>query len=216
MRLWWLGVLVGIIGGAAIVYALGYSSRDFVVYLIPVLIAASLLVAVGTTWLYRATEQAIRAPAPIVVMALLLICVSGLSMGRNYHGLDLSNDREAITFAQDAASAIDDADALVLADNDPEVFSHWYHRYVSDPVRSPRVIARYLLQFSWYRDQVRREIPGLLPDEPTDYAAAMRAVLAGRPGRQVYVTSGDAETSAPGYDLEPAGPIFRVIPPRGQ
>ena len=216
-RIWeaglrWFIVLVAGLASSAIIYTLGYNSRDFVVYLSPVVVVTSILVAAGANWALQALRTLSYGPiaAPLGFAAFIAV-VPVLTLALNFGELDSSDDREAAIYAQSAFAVASELGALIVADTDEEVFSLWYQRYVVSPNRGPAIVARGLLPYDWYRDQVRDQVPNLFPEEPMTYDGAVAAIMGSARERSVYVTT-DEEHAAPGFGLEPVGPLFRVIP----
>lgn len=201
-----VGLLLAVI---SLVYAVGYRSRDSLLYLLPVVLVGALCLAHGAIALFHAAVGWRRWAGGVAVVACSA-AVPALSLVANFRALDVSRDREAFDYAATASHAAG-PDGLVLGDTDEYVFSLWYHEYVFAPEGSPDVIARTLLQFPWYRNQLRRRYPGLLPGEPLTYDEAVRAVLAVADRRPLYVTFEDP-VAAESSDLHPAGPLYRVAP----
>lgn len=209
---------LGLLSAMSIVYTLGYNSVDFVVYLIPVLLATAVCVAVGTAFLLDLLLTAWRRAwvAPVAFSALLL-AVPGLSLVTNYSSLDLSSDREALDYAVSVVQVAGVSPAIVLADSDQHVFSLWYHRYVYAPQASPDVVAGRLLQYRWYRDQLRRDLArDVLPPEPITYQDALDAFLSyASEEHSVYLTWEPVELLE-SYEIRTEGPLIQIIPSGGE
>jgi hypothetical protein len=102
-------------------------------------------------------------------------------------------------------------DALVLSHGDGRTFALWYGASVLEP--RPDVVILYdnLLDWPWYRDEVRRRHPevGLPPvglSRPVMRGAMIERHLDERP---VYVTELEPEL-AHLFTAAPAGPLYRV------
>ncbi len=212
----WLIVLLGGLASLGLLYTLGYNSRDFVVYLIPVVVVASVFLAVGANW-----GMEVLRPLPSgswvsnLALAGVFTMVPVLTFGLNVQELDLSEDGEAARYSSEAIAIASDQNAIVIADTDEEVFSLWYQRYVGDTDGEPFVIARVLLQYEWYRGQVRDQLASIVPAEPTNYEDTIERIIGLASERPIFMTT-DNEGAGPGFTLEPAGPLFRVISARDQ
>ncbi len=212
----WLIVLLGGLASLGLLYTLGYNSRDFVVYLIPVVVVASVFLAVGANWGMEVLRSLPNGTLlSNLALAGLFTMIPVLTFGLNFQELDLSEDREAETYSLEAIISASDQDAIVIADTDEEVFSLWYQRYVGDTGGRPFIIARVLLQYDWYRGQVRNQLGSIVPDEPTNYENSIERIMGLAPERPIFVTADDGGVGER-FTLEPAGPLFRVIHARNE
>ena len=212
----WLIVLLGGLAGLGLLYTLGYNSRDFVVYMIPVVVVASIFLAIGADWGMEVLRSSAAGPlGSNLALAGMFTMVPVLTFGLNFQELDLTQDREAATYSLDAITIASDQNAIVIADTDEEVFALWYQRYVGEPDGRPFIIARVLLQYDWYRGQVRDRLTWAVPAEPTNYESTIERIIGMASERPIFMTT-DRAGAGLGFTLEPAGPLFRVFPARNQ
>jgi len=74
--------------------------------------------------------------------------------------MNLSQDRAAFDYAQTALTTVPD-DAVILTDGDEHLFALWYYRYVIASDSRVTIVSVELLQFDWYYEQMRAQMPGL-------------------------------------------------------
>jgi hypothetical protein len=72
-----------------------------------------------------------------------------------------------------------------------------------------------LLQYDWYRGQVRDRLTWAVPAEPTNYESTIERIIGMASERPIFMTT-DRAGAGLGFTLEPAGPLFRVFPARNQ
>ena len=127
---WWRAtVLVGL---AYSLYAIGYSTRDSYVYLIPVWTVAALWLAAGLAW---GAEAVAKAQLPrrallflCVALLLLTIGLPVLSLARHWERMDLHSDREAQDWVAGALAGAAPG-GVILTAGDRTTFALWYALY---------------------------------------------------------------------------------------
>jgi len=143
--------LIGL--GLIVAYALVYASRDSYIYLLPALLIIALWIAYGIGDVLK------RWSARAIILAALVL-LPGFNLITNWQTLDLSQDRAAFDYAQTALTTVPD-DAVILTDGDEHLFALWYYRYVIASDSRVTIVSVELLQFDWYYEQMRAQMPGL-------------------------------------------------------
>lgn len=211
-RRWAAGTLLSSALTAA--YALGYNTTDSYLYLLPCFFALSLWLGWGLLMVLEALALRLRGRLLWSAAVLLTLALPAFSLVSNYATMDLRGDREAQEYAAGAFEVVEE-NALILADTDPHIFSLWYQRFALRPDSGVVIVARPLLGYAWYRDQLGRHHPDLAlppPDDPRDAAlAVLEANLSSRP---LYVTDPDPLLERV-FPLGQADPLYRVIAPGG-
>jgi hypothetical protein len=97
---------------------------------------------------------------PVVVLLLPLV-----SLAMHWRAADLSDDREAEAHVR---RALDGAapQALIVTQGDRTTFWLWYGLYAEERRPDVAVVNAPLLDYDWYREQVRRLYPDLAVPEP--------------------------------------------------
>ena len=95
--------------------------------------------------------------------------------------VDASADQRATDFATRALAAAPDQ-AIILTHSDRDIFALWYAHYALGQRRDLAVIAEPLLEFGWYRANLRLTYPTLqLPEQPNGTWPV--ALIAANPNR---------------------------------
>ncbi|MCH8223336.1 MAG: DUF2723 domain-containing protein [Chloroflexi bacterium] len=221
------GFVISGLAGMVLVtgYAIGYDTVDSFLYLIPVFMLMGVWMGVGALALLLAVGEAVprvfgvvgvgahsRALVQVAAIAVLLGAVPGFSAFANFDGLNLSDDRRAIDFAEGAIAQAEPGSVIVTSGAVP-VFSLWYQSYVVEPEAGVLALSMGHLQFDWYWDDVRRQAPDVLPEvKPDEFLNRIRVAIDFNLGvRPVYV-AGEIGFFEKEYTLEPAGEIYRVLP----
>jgi hypothetical protein len=127
---WWRATLL--VGLAYSLYAIGYSTRDSYVYLIPVWFVAALWLAAGLFWGTEAVINAGLARKALrllwVPLLLVIVTLPLLSLVRHWERMDLSRDHEASDWMAGVLSAAD-AGGVILTSGDRTTFALWYALY---------------------------------------------------------------------------------------
>jgi hypothetical protein len=111
----------------------------------------------------------LRAQGPAMpVLALVLVGLLPLaSLALHWHQADLSGDRFASTYAQQALAPVA-PNSLIVVRGDRPTFALWYEIYAEGVRPDVSVVNGPLLAFIWYRNHVRQLYPFLTVEEPTD------------------------------------------------
>ena len=174
-------------------------------YLLPD-VAVAFWAAAGLFFLCGRYPRAVRP----LVLAAALAC--GLVFRAGAHGSFRRWLFAAEDYASDVLRSVPPG-SVVVAKKDVQLFSLWYLQEVEGLRSDVKVVAQGLSGASWYREEQRRYVPGLVLDnlgsgQPADW----RAFAAANPGG-VYATM-DAEV--PGaIPAAPSGMVNLLFPPQG-
>ncbi|MCS7222328.1 MAG: DUF2723 domain-containing protein [Anaerolineae bacterium] len=202
--------------GAFSLYALGYDTADSYVYLIPAYLTLAPAMALGAWTLKEELQRWIArhwSSLEKLTMAVLALALMSLPIGMAWaywDDQDLSQEREAITFAQQAL-AVAGPHALIIAVSDRTTFSLWYLRYGLGIRPDVAIVNPHLYEFDWYRETVAKWHPdvvlvGGLP--PSAFEALMEANVSVRP---VYVAEPSTDLLTC-YNFVAEGPLYRLQP----
>jgi hypothetical protein len=189
--------------GALVVYALTYDTTDSYVYLIPSYLLFTLWIARGSSflftkmlhpWLTKRWGLASSRPHLLSLVSLSLLLLPMFLVHQNYPVLDLSEDRTAYDYAAQVFADIP-SEALIIADTDAHIFSLWHFRYVVAPESEAVVLAKGLIHYAWYRENLSLHHPQvIMPQNGEDPHAQLFALIdANLPYRPIYLTDPDHE-----------------------
>ena len=160
-------------------YSVMYNSVDSEVLMVPGFLVFAVWVGIGFVWIAGAWVPQEGAGAagsgrlrwlashPVLVLGVLaFLLLPAVSVALNFESQDLSDDRAAYDHARQIIDSVPDG-SVVVSNQERNVFSLWYMRYVAMPKRDVAVIAAPLLQFGWYRDQMREMFPARVPEIDT-------------------------------------------------
>jgi hypothetical protein len=160
-------------------FAIGYDTADSYVYLLPVYVIFALWIGLGVAALIGRIERRAAALAPLgaaLPAMLLLWAVPG-----TLHAVDASQDRRAIAYAQGVLAEAPPG-ALIVTSADRDTFPLWYYHYALGQRPDVAVVAGALLEFGWYREQLRAIYPDLrIPQQQTEGWAGTLAAANRRP-----------------------------------
>ncbi|HAV78790.1 MAG TPA: hypothetical protein DCX53_15680 [Anaerolineae bacterium] len=158
-------------------FALGYSSDDSYVYLIPLYISFSIWIglAVGDA-MNRLTHR-----SNLIQVAIGFLCVGYfLFRATGYaNQVDASKDMQAEMFGRQVMSGVQ-PDALVFVKGDKAVFTLWYFHFALNQRPDIIVIAEDLLHFDWYRETLRNTYSSL---ELSDQYPWVQSIANANPAR---------------------------------
>ena len=134
-------------------FAVMYNSRDSFLYLLPALMIFTVWIAYGIADLAALVSPRWQRGLIVILALFPLINLVG-----NYETMDLSRDREAISYAEGVFQVLPDRSTLI-ADGDEHFFALEYYRDVVMAGHSNVVVVSSgLVQFDWYYDQVMRKL----------------------------------------------------------
>jgi hypothetical protein len=177
-------------------FAITYDTADSFAYLLPVYLIFAIWLGAGITHLLAAIagaaqesgRQWTRLLAPLCAAALLLLV--GWSALATAPRVDASQDQRASRFAAEVLAAAP-ARALVVTSTDRDTFPLWYYHFAQGERPDIAIVVGPLLQFDWYRANLRAVYPALrVPETPVGEHVA--ALAAANPARPLCRTAPDA------------------------
>jgi hypothetical protein len=149
---WWRFTLL--IALSYCVFAIGYSTRDSYLYLIPVWSVASIWLAAGLSWgaeaitgsnLHRRSARLL-----LIMLFLLIIALPALALVRHWDRMDLSRDHEARDWL---AGVLTNADpgGVILTAGDQTTFALWYALYGAKLRPDLTPVNVHLYPYPWYQ-----------------------------------------------------------------
>lgn len=200
-------------------YAFGYDTADSYVYLIPAYLALAPAVALGA-WTLKEEAQGwtarrwpgLEKPAT----AMLALAFAALIIGTawaHWDDQDLSQDREAITFARQAL-AVASPHAMIIAASDRPTFALWYLRYGLGMRPDVAIVNPRLYEFDWYRETVAKWHPDVALAGGGSPLSTFEALVEANVGvRPVYVAEPLADLLTC-YSPIAEEPLYRLQPLR--
>lgn len=190
-----------------VTYALGYNTTDSYVYLLPALVIFSLWVGWGLNDLAYSLQNKFKQHS-LIGWGILLLPL--LSLWLNFSDQNLSQDFEALVYAQRTLQAVE-PNAVIITDNDPYTFALWYGRYGLGLRPDVAIVNSNLLPYTWYRQSLLFTHPNLLlvsgENRPlTTLPNFFRSNLSQSP---IYVATLQP-FNLMGYHLEPQGHLRDV------
>jgi hypothetical protein len=187
------------IAALASVFAIAYNSADSNAYLIPTYLIFAI-------WIGLAIDQALHMlrrlhplAAPIATLGLVILlawrAVSILPQ------VDAGQDRRAITYATNVLAAAPQR-AIVVSDSDLDTFPLWYYHYALGARPDLAMIVDPLLDFDWYRHNLRATYPDLHIPETTALPW-LDAISTANPRRAICHTSALGERAVVCAMLDP-------------
>jgi len=198
-----------------LVYSIGYDVSDAFVHLLPVYLYLALWMGQGAVYLLMAIIRLGRpGQRPQEVLTLVtvgLLVLPVVSLAEEWAGMDLTHDRDAYNYAQEALELVE-PDALILVGSDVYTFALWYQRYVEGLRPDVATVNYAMLSFDWYQRTVASYHPDVVLPSPDDAKTTKLAhVLRNLNGRAVYIA--EDEDDLPGLQLTPVGSLWRVTTP---
>lgn len=154
-------LFVWLTGGLALAYsifAITYDSADSYAYMIPVYLIFAIWIGLGVERILGAVGRRSRWAARLIVLALVVSVVWRASTVAQR--VDASGDRRAIVYARGVLAALP-ASAIMATSSDLDTFPLWYYHYALGERPDIVVVVEPLLEFSWYRDNLRAVYPAL-------------------------------------------------------
>jgi hypothetical protein len=193
-------------------YSVMYASVDSEVLMVPAFLVFAVWVGIGLVWIAGVwvPQEGAGAPGsgrlrslasrPVLVLGVLaFILLPTVSVALNFDSQDLSDDRSAYDHARQIIDSVPDG-SVIVSNQERNVFSLWYMRYVATPGRDVAVIAAPLLQFDWYLGQLHEMFPARVPEiETTDSQEAIDQIVDhNRGGPRVFSTFPNSAFEATG------------------
>ena len=161
------------------------------------------------TWLRDFTEGlGLFQRRRLSLLGFLLL--PGTAVALNYGSQNLREDHRARDHAASIMDSVPDG-SVVLSNEERDVFSLWYMRYVDRPERDVAVIAVPLLQFDWYLRDIRRTYPNRVPPITTaDFSQALRRFVQHNDGRSRVFFTFSSPALADSLDLTRVGKVYET------
>jgi hypothetical protein len=173
--------LTGGIVLAASAFAIGYNTADSYAYLIPAYLIFAIWVGLGVAIVLDLIARWKSAFAPLA--AALALGALAWPAPATAAAVDASHDRRAIEFAASVLAAAP-PQAIVITTSDRDTFPLWYYHYALGERPDIVVLVEPLLDFGWYRENLRAIYPALqIPAQSVASSAADVIALNDRPGR---------------------------------
>ncbi len=197
------------------IYAIGYNTSDSEIYLLPVIWLMALWLPFGVqevvAWLGSRWPR--MGDWGLYGFAALALGLSLIAIAR-FPGQSLANANtqadEGRRFVESAAAVLK-ADSLVFSSGDEETFALWYGAWASgemeDAAPGMVLVNVALLQFDWYRAQLRRQYPDLAGVAEGNAQAILRANVGKRP-----IFFAEVVEPARPDELIPAGLLWQYQP----
>lgn len=161
----WLWVSAALVAAQA-VFALGYNTPDYAVHLIPVLVILAIWIGLGAATVLQSlyTRRALGTPFAAVAIGVALLW----PLPATFAQVNASGDTQARTYAVNELAAAP-PNAVVLTAEDRDSFALLYVRVALGQRPDTAVLIEPLLQFGWYRANMRAVYTGLrIPETPAD------------------------------------------------
>ena len=170
------------------VFAIGYSSIDSQLYLIPVSIIFAIWFGWGVSELFlQLSKHKKHTWITTIFLAALLV----YNAFRSFPKVDASKDHRAEEFGREVMSSAPE-NALIFTDNDQESFSLWYFHFALRDRQDLAIFVEGLLPFAWYRETLRATYPKLnIPEYVITDWPTMLGVLNPNPICEVEVNAID-------------------------
>jgi len=180
----WIGLVLGFVGllygtsnarpfvwlsaavaALASIFAIAYNTDDSSAYLIPTFLIFAIWIGLGVDLALRAIARLHPLAAHGATAGLLLLLAwRAMSIVSQ---VDASQDRRAIIFATSVLASAP-PHAIVVSDSDQDSFPLWYYHYALGERPDLAVIVDPLLEFDWYRGNLRAIYPDLQIPNTTD------------------------------------------------
>lgn len=204
-------------------YSINYYTRDSEIYLLPVVWLSAIWLGVGLSvvlawlktegpeWWQRVRPQTPWAFNQIAfgLAGVVLVGLIGLT-GWRWSTQSLHQDHQVDTFINGTLSVIED-DSIIVSSADAETFALWYAAWGNGVLleHAPKVVLlNYALyQFPWYQQLMAITYPDVVGN-----STSFEEVLARNAGRRAIYFS-EKFSFWPAEQMEPAGPLWRYLPP---
>jgi hypothetical protein len=181
-RFVWISAGIAAIASA---FAVAYATDDSYAYLIPAWLIFAIWIGLGVEQVLRASARLHRGAAAIAATGLAALLVwRALSI---LPQVDASQDRRAIDYATNVLASAPH-NAIVISDSDLDTFPLWYYHYALHARPDIAMIVDPLLEFDWYRRNLRAVYPDLQIPE-TRASPQLDAIAAANPRRSICHTS---------------------------
>ena len=139
-------------------FAIGYSTIDSYMYLIPAFSCFAIWIGLGVSGLMDMFHQRFRKFESGISLVVILFLF--LQAGNHWASVDASKDMRAEQFGKDVLLQAPD-NAIIFAKGDKAIFTMWYFHYALQGRPDLVVIASDLLHFDWYQKSLHTNYPQL-------------------------------------------------------
>ena len=155
-------------------FAIGYGTSDSAAYLLPAVLAVAIWFGWGIAAGLENLSGRWLGLRPVALGLIFVVLFANAV--RHLPEVDASQDSSADDYAQAVLSQAP-AQAILITSKDRDTFSLWYYHYALHQRPDVILLAEPLLQFQWYRDNLRYTYPDLaLPTDPQFLADAVVAL----------------------------------------
>jgi hypothetical protein len=151
----WLSAGVGAVASA---FAIAYNTNDSSAYLIPTFLIFAVWLGLGVALALRVIARLHPLAAHGATVGLLLLLAWRTVVIAPQ--VDASQDRRAIVYATSVLASAP-RNAIVVSDSDLDTFPLWYYHYALGERPDLVVLVDPLLEFAWYRHNLRAVYPDL-------------------------------------------------------
>jgi hypothetical protein len=141
--------MLGYIFCAYTLFALGYKTNDSLVYLLPAMIVFAIWIGWGINETWQLKWRGIRVG---IILPLLLILQLGILLPGRFQAITVQTG----DLAHYAESTLNNSAT------DGETFALWYYQYGLGIRPDVKIISKGLLQYPWYREQLKMIYPDFL------------------------------------------------------
>jgi hypothetical protein len=172
----------------SLIFAIGYSTSDAYLYLIPAFLCFAVWIGMGVGGLVDKFPERFHGIGSIVALFLIMTLMSQAWNHRSQ--VDASHDQRAEYFGRDVLLLAPEK-AIVFAKGDEAVFTLWYFQYALGNRSDLAIVATDLLQYKWYLETLHTTYPNLNLPDPFPFTTT---VVVANPGRSIcYVQYIQAE-----------------------
>jgi hypothetical protein len=169
-------------------FAILFYSPDSYVYLIPALLALSIWMGFGASWIV--TQVSSRLPPIKIVAIVIILAYLALKVILMVPSMSLASDRQAEQYAQTVLASAP-ARALIFTKGDEATFSLWYFHYAYHERPDVAVISSDLLLQPWYRTVLMHTYPDLIVSDN----ALQREIIRDNPTRPACQLGSDLQAA---------------------
>ena len=138
--------------------------------MLPALMIISIGISIGCLhilYLIKTTTLIEQRYLNILSMAIfslaIIMILPAFSIYSNFKSLNQTQINPAISYIDEMIENIPPK-SVILANTDKEVFSLWYAQHILNPEHDIKVIALPLMQYDWYRSQIKLLFPNNIPE----------------------------------------------------
>jgi hypothetical protein len=177
------------VAAVASIFAIAYNTADSQAYLIPTYLIFAIWIGLGVDQALGLLSRLHPTAAPAASAAFVVLLVwRALSIVPQ---VDASQDRRAMAYATGVLASAPQ-NAIVVSDSDLDTFPLWYYHYALGARLDLAMLVDPLLEFDWYRRNLRAVYPDLQIPETTELSWIDAIAAANRP-RSICHTSAMSE-----------------------